>query len=548
MKIFYCIVSLIFTFSKHSLNAQDIQQSPSSTADYVEMKKRLHEVDVQLKELLNKIDSHQGKKRNDSTKVKGKEGNKNHTHNKVSEIKTSDPLNQVKRDFQKVEAKVSKFITKMESSNTQNSSAHSPLQSLTAPQLDSENEFPLESEIFIPNGDGWNLLILRELALQYSPDVLLKKAELRMDKKDIPIIKFGNMPTVKARISFDDYEKISQFETFSEPEPYSTFSYGVEGRWVLYNGHKVKKQIDIAKNEISRSEWLVHIEEQRVLKNLTNLYFQALSAQTQVLYLPKIEAISEEKLSVYNKKLQSGIVDRMLLNDSVRELESIRAQLLNSIHSLEMAKAELGFLLNVNQSFWSRFEKFVIPEDIELKHQFKPATSSSANLGQTGVDIAKSKYEEIKTGNSPLVELIGSAGHRSRNKLAFNNQGQELTLGLSVTLPISDLYLTRKKLDHARAEINKSELEKVRLISRQRNEFSSEQLRLKQTERNLAFQKEMLILQKEKLADIISGSKRGIYDKSNILMEEEKLQKREMYVELTRINYIKQKYQLDLIN
>ena len=95
--------------------------------------------------------------------------------------------------------------------------------------------------------DGWNLLILRELALQYSPDVLLKKAELRMDKKDIPVIQFGNMPTVKARISFDDYEKISQFETFSEPEPYSTFSYGVEGRWILYNGHKVKKQIDIAK-------------------------------------------------------------------------------------------------------------------------------------------------------------------------------------------------------------------------------------------------------------------------------------------------------------
>ena len=84
-------------------------------------------------------------------RLQGKEGNKNHTHNQVSEIRTSDPLNQVKRDFQKVEAKVSKFITKMESSNTQNSSAHSPLQSLTAPQLDSENEFPLESEIFIPN-------------------------------------------------------------------------------------------------------------------------------------------------------------------------------------------------------------------------------------------------------------------------------------------------------------------------------------------------------------------------------------------------------------
>ena len=85
-------------------------------------------------------------------------------------------------------------------------------------------------------------------------------------------------------------------------------------------------------------------------------------------------------------------------------------------------------------------------------------------------------------------------------------------------------------------------------MSRQRNEFNSEKLKLNQTERSLSFQKEMLILQQKRLADIISGSQRGIYDKSNILMEEEKLQKREMYVELTRINYIKQKYQLDLIN
>ena len=91
MKIFYCIISLFFTFSKQSLNAQDIQQSPNSTADYVEMKKRLHEVDIQLKVLLNKIDSHQRKKRSDSTKVKGKEGNKNHTHNKVLEIKNPWP-------------------------------------------------------------------------------------------------------------------------------------------------------------------------------------------------------------------------------------------------------------------------------------------------------------------------------------------------------------------------------------------------------------------------------------------------------------------------
>jgi hypothetical protein len=57
----------------------------------------------------------------------------------------------------------------------------------------------------------------------------------------------------------------------------------------------------------------------------------------------------------------------------------------------------------------------------------------------------------------------------------------------------------------------------------------------------------MLELQKKRLADIRSAWPLGIYDKSDVLMEEEKLLKREMYVELTRLNLVKQKYQLDLI-
>lgn len=548
MKPFPHIILLIFTSYTQSLSAQEIQNKPPSPIDYSQMEKRLKKVDAQLTELLKKIGSHQEKKDKSLPNNKLDEDKKTSPPYQFSKKKRNNSLSEVKRDFQKVEAQVNEFIERMNSKSKNPLLIQSPTQNRKVTPIESDQGRSQNSRSILPDPDGLNLLILRELALKYSPDVLLKKAELQMDKKDLPVIRFGKMPTVKAKVSFDDYEKISQFETFSEPKPYSTFSYGFESRWVLYDGHKIKKQIDIAENEITRAEWIVHTEEQRVLKNLTHLYFQALSAQTQVMYLPKIEAISKEKLSVYTQKLKSGIVDRMLLNDSVRELESVRAQLLNSIHSLEMAKSELGFLLNVDASFWNKFDHFNIPEDFEIKYDFNPSTSSSANLGQTGVDIAKSKYEEIKTGNSPVVELIGSAGHRSRNKVTFNNQGQELTLGLSVTLPISDFYLTRKKLDHARAEIKKSELEKNRLMSRQRNEFNSEKLKLNQTERSLSFQKEMLILQQKRLADIISGSQRGIYDKSNILMEEEKLQKREMYVELTRINYIKQKYQLDLIN
>lgn len=395
--------------------------------------------------------------------------------------------------------------------------------------------------------EGWNLFVLRELALKHSPDVLLKKTELRISKKGIPIIKFGRMPTLKAKVSFDDYRKVSQFETYSEPKPYNTFSYGLESRWVLYDGHKNRKEVDVAKNEVNQAQWTLYVEEQKVLKNLTNIFFSALSTQTQMQFLPKIEEISKEKLAIFEKKLKTGIVDRILFSDSLRDMESIRAQILNSAHSLEVAKAEIGFLLNAAPSFWNKNRDFVVPDDFEFKNNFNPENSSSANLGQAGIDIAQSKYEEIKTGFSPVLELIGSAGHRSKNKVSFEQHGQELTLGLSLTVPITDRYLTRRKLEQAREEVRKSELEKVRLVTRQTNSFSSEKLRLSQAARSLDFQYEMLELQKKRLADIRAAWPLGIYDKSDVLMEEEKLLKREMYVELTRLNLVKQKYQLDLI-
>ena len=207
---------------------------------------------------------------------------------------------------------------------------------------------------------------------------------MRISKKGIPIIKFGRLPTLKAKVSFDDYQKVSQFETYSEPEPYNTFSYGLEGRWVLYDGHKNRKEEIIARNEVSQAQWTLMVEEQKVLKNLTNLFFNAVSTQTQMEFLPKIEAISNEKLSVYQKKLKTGIVDRILFSDSMRDLESIRAQILNSAHSLEVAKAEIGFLLNADDSFWEKYEKFIVPEDFEFKNDFDPRQLLVRKIGTGG--------------------------------------------------------------------------------------------------------------------------------------------------------------------
>jgi len=519
--------------SKSSVQPQNTKPIPATPALSIDPNSTLRHVEDRLGKLQQKLDS-----------------SKSSVQPEANEAKPIAPSPALSKDSNstlgQVEDRLAKLQQKLDALKQERQDLPPPPEAKDAKPITPPLPLPKESNPALEE-DGWNLLVLRELALKNSPDILIKKAQLRVDKKGIPILEFGYMPTVKATVSVNDYTRISQFETYSEPLPYSTFSYGLESRWVLYNGYKTRKEIKTAKREISQAELAIYMEEQNVLRALTSHFFNALSTQVQLEFLPEIKTLSRKRLNIYKKQFESGVVDRMLLHDSIRDLKNIRTQFQNGTLNLQLAKSEMNFILNTDDSFWKKFDKFSVPQEFELRNEFDPENSSSGNLGQAMVDIAKSKYEEIETEYSPVLELIGSAGHRSRNKIGFDSNGQEVTFGLNLTLPLTDRYLTRRKLEQAREEINKSEYEKIRLIRRQQNQFRAEKLKLDQGKKNLEFQKELLNIQKKKVADVKEAYDQKIYDKSIFLMEKEQLLKREMYLELTRIASIKQKYLLDLI-
>ena len=111
-----------------------------------------------------------------------------------------------------------------------------------------------------------------------------------MQAANIPILEFQYFPTLTARAGIDDYTKIAQFETYSEPEPYNVFSYGFDVKWVLYNGYKLRKQIETAMLEVAKSQRSIYLEEQSVLRELIMSYFDILNAKISNKFFPKIEA------------------------------------------------------------------------------------------------------------------------------------------------------------------------------------------------------------------------------------------------------------------
>ena len=397
------------------------------------------------------------------------------------------------------------------------------------------------------SANGWDLLMLRELALQNSPSILVKKAEVDVHSNSIPILEFEYFPRLSARAGIDSYAKIAQFQTYSEPKPYNVLSYGFDGRWILYNGHKVRKQINTSRLEVIKSQWELHLEEQRILKQLISHYFDVLSSKVVQEFIPKIEEICSLRGEIYERQVRSGVLDRMFINTLNREMERLRIQRMNSDVELDIALSKMSFLLSVEEGFWESQSIFLVPPDLIIPKENKTGDSLLESVGNSDVDLAKSRYDEIKSENSPTVLLTGNAGFRGRNSLGVNTDGQEAAFGLHVELPVTDRFLTKRKLSKARTEILRAELQRSVLIKQHQNELSMQRLKLDSALKNKKFQTELLDLQKQKINDVQSIQSRGMLDRSTILLEQEEFLLREMSLEKAKLDCLKEKYLLDLI-
>jgi len=411
--------------------------------------------------------------------------------------------------------------------------------------------FEIEKQADTQNEDSkvneWDLLILRELALSSCPSILVKKAEVDVLKGNIPVTEFEYFPTLTVKAGIDNYAKIAQFQTYSEPEPYSVFSYGLDARWTLYDGFKTRKKLSTAKLEINKAEKDLILEEQNILRKLIEHYFKVLETDVELVFLPQIEEIKDLRTAIYTRQLEVGIINRMFIDTITRELESLRLQKMNAEVSRESALTEMSFLLNVNGEFWETYKQFKVPPEVIVVHSLDYGNSIYGSVGDAGIEVAKSKYSEIESESSPQVYVNSNAGYRGRNRVGFESQGYEMTIGLNVEFPISARFLNKRKLQKARKEILRSEIEKARLLSQHENQFASEKLKLDLAYKTQAFHSELLALQRKKLEDVRMVSAQGISDKSSILFEQEELLKREMVLRQSELNCLKQKYILNLI-
>jgi outer membrane protein len=415
----------------------------------------------------------------------------------------------------------------------------------------SKNEVLLQNTSELNNTTvfkGWELHVLREIALENSPEILVKKAELDSYSKSVRVLGGQYFPSLKARFGYTDYNKIAQFETYSEPEPYGVYDYGLDARWTLYNGYKTRKQIETAELEVIRAEKALHLSEQVVLRKLIVRYFEILNANLELRSLPIIEEYRKKRKEIYEKQAKAGLVDKMFISIVNKEIQAVQIKRMHLEAGVDIAKSEIIFLLNLNESFWTKSNNFIVPDELIRTNYIKAEDSTMAELGEVEIQIARSKMEEIRTEKSPTIELFGNTGYRERNSIDMSRQGQEFTVGVKIEFPLFDYFLTDRKLEKASKEIVRSQSERINLINQYKSQKLAEEKRLTLAKKNLQYHKELLKLQLIKVEDTKRVVSQGVEDLTSVFQEEEELANRKMLVEQSVLNALKHQYLLDLIH
>ena len=312
-----------------------------------------------------------------------------------------------------------------------------------------------------------------ELALENSPRISVKKAEYDVQVQNIPILEFQYFPTLTARAGIRRLHqnelnlKLIQNRTHTMCYLMASMLSGC-----CTMDTNLESKLKQRKPNSGRRTEVYLSREQSVLRELILSYFDILNAKISNNFFPKIEVYKLKRQSIYKDQVDAGLRDRMFLTSVRREIESLQIQKMQNNASIDLALSRMNSLLFVDKNFWKAYDNFLVPPDLQLGNMIDPDDSLLAQLGEVDVEIAKSRYIEIASDHSPTIELVGSTGFRERNQLNFDSNNHEITLGVSVQVPVFDHFLTKRKL-RKRIRRYYAEHGKVNMVNQFRNQWVS---------------------------------------------------------------------------
>lgn len=303
------------------------------------------------------------------------------------------------------------------------------------------------------------------LAISKNFDIVIAKNEADIAKINNNKATAGMLPRIN--VTTGDVFNLSninqKFTTGQEVKknwvPVNSFNAGLNLNWTIFDGLRMFATKDRLAALQSLGEIQLKNQIQEVVAQVLNAYYEVVRQKQQIKALNESAAISVERVSLSQKKLDVGYSDKTPLLQAKVDYSAQQINILKQETVLEQTKVVLNQILGRDAG-----TAFEVLDTIEVNYvpnlqNIKDTTLAenfSIQSAEKNIEIAKLQHKEINSQRLPSINFNTGylfTQNNSKAGLQLFNRSYGPTVGLNATIPIFNGGMVKKELESSAVNI-----------------------------------------------------------------------------------------------
>lgn len=287
-----------------------------------------------------------------------------------------------------------------------------------------------------------------------NPNLISAQEAVNVQKAGKTITTSGLYPQINS--SADTSRTKTTIDGNSNPDV-DSYSYGVTGRQLIFDGLKTINDMKAASENIKASQQAYRFTSSEVRLNLRTAFVNLLKAQELIKVSEEIVKIRKDNSMLINLQYQSGLEHKGALLTAEANLAEAQFELAQAKRNVELAQRQL-----TKEMGRSEFQpmsvkgEFTVRDTAKEKPNFEEIVKNNPSLLQAEFKKNSASYSVKSAYGNFSPQLSGSAG-ASKNGSDWPPENEQWNLGLSLTLPIFEGGLRTAQVSQAQAQYRQAE-------------------------------------------------------------------------------------------
>jgi len=236
-----------------------------------------------------------------------------------------------------------------------------------------------------------------------------------------------------------------------------TYTYGVSGTQLIFDGLKTYSNIKADKENIKAAEQAYRFTSSEVRLNLRTAFINLLKAQELVRVAEEIVKIRRDNLVLITLEYQSGLEHRGALLTAEANLAAANFGLSQARRNVEFSKRQLSKEMGRKEfKPFSVAGDFSIRDSAKEKPDFEDLVKTNPSLLQAAFKKNSASYGVKSAYGNFAPELSGTAGASKRSS-QWPPEDNQWNLGLSLSMPVFEGGLRTAQVSQAQATYRKAQ-------------------------------------------------------------------------------------------